>query len=291
MTRTRTRTIALLGHPVSHSISPRFQQAALDALGIDARYEAWDTAPEDLAITIERLRSGDLLGANVTVPHKVAAMRLIDRPDAMAERVGALNTIINRDGLLHATNTDVTGVLNALRDAGVEAGGAEVVLIGAGGAARAVVVAMRSAGASRVTIANRTAANARALLEVGGPDLDMRYAPLDAQDATFRHAVREAGIVIQSTSMGMLHGPAEGESPVPAELFAPGQVAFDLVYVPEETPFLRAAAAAGATTVGGLMMLIHQGAEAFRLWLRQEPPIEVMVRAAREALAERRGPP
>ena len=287
MTRTRTRTIALLGHPVSHSISPRFQQAALDALGIDARYEAWDTAPEDLAITVEQLRSGDLLGANVTVPHKVAAMRLVDRPDAMAERVGALNTIIHRDGLLHATNTDVAGILNALRDAGVEAGGAEVVLIGAGGAARAVVVAMRGAGASRVTIANRTAANARALLQVGGPDLDMRYAPLDVEDAIFRRAVRGARIVVQSTSMGMLHGPAEGESPVPAELFAPGQVAFDLVYVPEETPFLRAAAAAGATTVGGLMMLVHQGAEAFRLWLRQEPPIEVMVRAAREALAER----
>ncbi|RLT39237.1 MAG: shikimate dehydrogenase, partial [Chloroflexi bacterium] len=279
-----TRTLALLGHPVAHSISPRFQQAALDALGIDARYEAWDTAPEDLAATIERFRSGDVLGGNVTVPHKVAAMRLIDRPDAMVERVGALNTIVNRSGLLHATNTDVAGITNALRDAGVEAGGAQVVLIGAGGAARAVVVAMRTAGAARVTVANRTEANAHALAEVGGPDLDMRYAPLDASDATFRRAVSGARIVIQSTSMGMLHGPAEGDTPVPAELFSPGQVAFDLVYVPEETPFLRAAASGGATTVGGLMMLIHQGAEAFRLWLGQEPPIDVMVRAARQAL-------
>ncbi|RLT39145.1 MAG: shikimate dehydrogenase [Chloroflexi bacterium] len=287
MTRTPSRTVVLLGHPVSHSISPRFQQAALDALGIDVRYKAWDTPPEQLASTIERLRSGDLLGANVTVPHKVAAMRYIDRPDAMVERVGALNTIINRDGLLHATNTDVAGVTNALREAGVEARGADVVLIGAGGAARAVIVAMRSAGAARLTIVNRTAANAHALVEVGGPDLDMRYAPLDVEDATFRRAIREARIVIQGTSMGMLHGPAEGETPVPADLFSPGQVAFDLVYVPEETPFLRAAAAGGATTVGGLMMLIHQGAEAFRLWLGVDPPIEVMVKAARAALAER----
>ncbi|MFA7249160.1 MAG: shikimate dehydrogenase [Dehalococcoidia bacterium] len=282
-----TRTIALLGHPVSHSISPRFQQAALDALGVDARYEAWDTAPEDLPAAIERLRSGDLLGANVTVPHKVAAMRLVDRPDAMAERVGALNTIINREGLLHATNTDVAGIVNALREAGVDAAGRDVVLIGAGGAARAVVVAMRSAGAARLTIANRTIGNAQALAVVGGPALDMRYAPLDTEDPVYRRAVQGAQIVIQSTSMGMLHGPAEGTTPVPAELFSPGQVAFDLVYVPEETPFLRAAAAAGATTVGGLMMLIHQGAEAFRLWLGQDPPIEVMVRAARQALAER----
>ena len=282
-----TKTMTLLGHPVSHSISPRFQQAALDALGIDAKYEAWDTLPEDLPATIERLRSGDVLGANLTVPHKVAAMRLVDRPDALVERVGALNTIINRGGLLHATNTDVAGITGALREAGIEAGGKDVVLLGAGGAARAVVVAMRTAGAKRVTIANRTAANAHALAIVGGPDLDMRYAPLDVADATFRRAVSEAQIVIQSTSMGMLHGPAEGDSPVPAELFSPGQVAFDLVYVPEETPFLRASAAAGATTVGGLMMLIHQGAEAFRLWLGQEPPIDVMVRAARQALAER----
>ncbi len=281
------RTIALLGHPVAHSISPRFQQAALDALGIDARYEAWDTPPEQLAAHIERFRSGDLLGGNVTVPHKVAAMRYIDRPDAMVERVGALNTIVNRDGLLHATNTDVAGITGALREAGVEARGADVVLIGAGGAARAVVVAMRMAGAARLTIANRTAANGHALVEVGGPDLDMRYAPLDVQDATFRQAVSGARIVIQSTSVGMAHGPDESGTPVPAELFSPGQVAFDLVYVPEETPFLRAASAAGATTVGGLMMLIHQGAEAFRLWLGADPPIEVMVKAARQALAER----
>ena len=282
-----TRTITLLGHPVAHSISPRFQQAALDALGIDAVYEAWDTPPEHLAANIERLRSGDLLGANLTVPHKVAAMCLVDRPDAMVERVGALNTIINRDGLLHATNTDVAGITNSLREAGVEARGADIVLLGAGGAARAVVVAMRMAGARRITITNRTAANAHALASVGGLDVDMRYAPLDVEDASFRRAISEARIVIQSTSMGMLHGPAEGESPVPAELFSPGQTAFDLVYVPEETPFLRAASAAGATTVGGLMMLIHQGAEAFRLWLQQEPPIDVMVRAARQALAER----
>ncbi len=281
------RTIALLGHPVAHSISPRFQQAALDALGISARYEAWDTVPEDLPAAIERFRSGDVLGGNVTVPHKVAAMRLVDRPDAMVERVGALNTIINRAGLLHATNTDVAGITNALREAGVEAGGADIVLIGAGGAARAVVVAMRSAGAARITIANRTAANAHALAVIGGSDLDMRYVPLDEDDAAFRLAVSRARIVIQSTSMGMLHGPAEGVSPVPAAWFSPGQVAFDLVYVPEETPFLRAAASAGATTVGGLMMLIHQGAEAFRLWLGQEPPVEIMVRAARQALAER----
>ena len=282
-----TRTIALFGHPVAHSISPRFQQAALDALGIDARYEAWDVPPEELPSAIERLRSRDLIGANVTVPHKVAAMRLVDRRDALAERVGALNTIVNRDGLLHATNTDVAGIRRALATAGVEVAGASVLLIGAGGAARAVVVAMREAGARRLTIANRTLAGAAALAHVAGDVRDVRFAPLEAGDGTFRTAVREAQIIVQATSLGMRHGPAEDATPVPADLFVRGQVAFDLVYIPEQTPFLRAAAAAGARTVGGLEMLVGQGAEAFRLWTGQEPPVEVMLAAAREALVGR----
>ncbi|RLT35073.1 MAG: shikimate dehydrogenase [Chloroflexi bacterium] len=282
-----TKRIALLGHPVAHSISPAFQQAALDACAIDARYEAWDTSPEDLRIAVERLRSGDLLGANVTVPHKVEAMRLVDRPDALAERVGALNTIVHRNGLLEATNTDVTGILRALESAEVEVRGAEVLLIGAGGAARAVVVAMRHAGAARVVIANRTPGRASALASLGGEDLDLRYAPLDIADATFRGAANRARIIVQSTSLGMRHGPDEQANPVPAELMHPGQVAFDLVYVPEETPFLRAAAEAGARPVGGLAMLVHQGAEAFRLWTGAPPPLDVMFEAAREALAAR----
>lgn len=280
-----TKRIALLGHPVAHSISPAFQQAALDACAIDARYEGWDTRPEELQIAIERLRSGDLLGANVTVPHKVAAMRFIDRPDALAERVGALNTIVHRNGLLEATNTDVTGVLRALASAGVEVRGAEILLVGAGGAARAVVVAMRQAGAARVVIANRTPERAAALVSLGGADLDLRYAPLDPGDATFRAAAGRARVIVQSTSLGMRHGPDEDANPVPGDLMHPGQVAFDLVYVPEETPFLRAAAAAGARPVGGLAMLVHQGAEAFRLWTGVEPPLDVMFEAARAALA------
>ena len=158
-----TAVIALIGHPVAHSVSPRFQQAALDACGIDARYEAWDVAPADLPQAVERLRAGDSPGANVTVPHKVAMMRFVDRPDARAERVGALNTVVRRDALLHATNTDVSGMLRALAEAGVEVAGQRVVLIGAGGAARAVVVAMREAGAAQLTVANRTAAHAEAL--------------------------------------------------------------------------------------------------------------------------------
>lgn len=281
------KRIALLGHPVSHSISPRFQQAALDALGIAATYEAWDTPPEDVPIAVERLRSGDLLGANVTVPHKVAVMRLVDRPDALAERVGAVNTVVNRNGLLEATNTDVAGILRTFEGAQVALAGKQIALIGAGGAARAVVVAMRQAGAARVTIVNRTQARAEELAPLGGDELDLRFAPLDPSDPTFRSTFDSADVVVQSTSVGMRHGPAEHDSPVPDDAIGEGQVAFDLVYVPEATPFLRNASEHGAVAIGGLDMLVHQGAASFELWTGRKAPLEVMFQAARAALAER----
>ena len=232
-----------------------------------------------------------MLGANVTVPHKVAAMRLIDQPDSLVEFVGALNTIVNRDGRLQATNTDVTGVLNALAEADADLAGANVVVLGAGGAARAVVVAMRQAGVARVTIANRTETRAEELVALGGSDLDVRTCPLDPESERLRVAVTAARLIVQTTSLGMRHGPDEGATPIPARMMRPGQLAFDLVYTPEQTPFLAAAEQAGARTLGGLAMLVHQGAAAFRLWTGQEPPLATMFEAARAALDASRGAP
>jgi shikimate dehydrogenase len=286
-----TRTIALLGHPVAHSISPAFQQAALDALQIDARYEAWDTTASSLQSAVERLRSRDLLGANVTVPHKVAVMRLIDQPDSLVEFVGAVNTIVNRDGRLHATNTDVTGILATLAEVGTDLRGANVVILGAGGAARAVVVAMRRAGVARVTIANRTESRAAELVPLGGADLDVRTCRLAPDSERLPVSVAAARLIVQTTSLGMRHGPDEGATPIPARMMRPGQIAFDLVYTPERTPFLEAAEQAGARPVGGLNMLVHQGAAAFRLWTGQDPPLPVMFEAARAALDASAGAP
>ena len=282
-----TATIALLGHPVAHSISPPMQQAALDALGVDARYEAWDVLPGEVAAAVERLRAGDVLGANVTVPHKVEMLERADEVGALAGQVGAVNTIVPREGRLHGANTDVAGVLRTLADAGVDVAGAEVVLIGAGGAARAVVVALRAEGAVRLTIANRTPANAASLTDLGGDGMEVRIAPLDATSPRLRDAMARARLVIHSTTLGMRHGPDESATPIPAELFVAGQAALDLVYVPERTPFLRAADAAGAQPIGGLGMLVYQGAESLRMWTGLEPPTEVMFAAARAALAGR----
>ncbi|MDP6604630.1 MAG: shikimate dehydrogenase [Dehalococcoidia bacterium] len=283
MTASRGRTIALLGHPVAHSLSPHFQQAALDAAGVDARYEAWDTLPASLPQAVERLRSAGLLGANITVPHKVEALRLIDRPDALAELVGAVNTITNRDGLLYGTNTDVHGVLQSLEDGGVEIAGRTVLLIGAGGAARAVVVAMRQGRAGALTIANRTEARAHDVASAAGDELPVAVCPLDPSTTPFQEAMARSELVIHSTSLGMRNGPDEQATAVPAELFRAGQTAFDLVYTPERTPFLQAAERAGARTIGGLSMLVHQGAESFRLWTGEQPPLDVMFEAARTA--------
>lgn len=279
-------TIALIGHPVSHSISPPMQQAALDALGIDAQYEAWDTPALDLPIAIERLRSGSVLGANVTVPHKVEAMRLVDRPDAVAERVGAINTITNDRGRLLATNTDVAGVLRALGDADIEVRDATVLLVGAGGAARAVVVAMRQAGAARLFVANRTLERADALRPLAGSDLSLDSVPFDVDGEALSAAAARSSIVVNATSIGMRHGPAPRSSPLPGRLLHEGQAVFDLVYTPRETALLAAAEAAGARPVGGLAMLVHQGAESLRHWTGAEPPLDVMYSAAARALDE-----
>ncbi len=281
-----TATIALIGHPVAHSISPALQQAALDALGVDARYEAWDVLPGELAPVVERLRSAAVLGANVTVPHKLEMLRLADRQDAIAERVGAANTIVRRGSELHATNTDVVGVLRALEDADVAIAGLEAVLIGAGGAARAVVAALRMGGARVVTVANRTSGRADELRPVAGEELELRSCPLDPSSEALRLAMTRAALVIHSTPLGMRHGPDEAATPLPAAFFVPGQAAFDLVYTPERTPFLQAAEAAGARPIGGLGMLVHQGAESFRLWTGLEPPLQVMFEAARAALED-----
>lgn len=282
-----TRTAVLLGHPVAHSLSPRFQQAAFDAMGLDVRYEAWDVRPDDLPQTIDRLRAAEVLGANVTIPHKVAMLGLVDRVDAIAERVGAINTIVRRDGLLHGTNTDVAGVTQALLAGGVDLRGCTVVVLGAGGAARAVVAALRSAHAAGVTVANRTYARAEALRTVAGEELPFSACSLDPSDQRLQAAMAAAGLVIHSTALGMRHGPDETATPVPADLFHAGQTAFDLVYVPERTPFLLAAEQAGARPLGGLAMLIYQGAASFRLWTGIDAPVEVMFQAARAALAER----
>ena len=280
-----THQVGLFGYPLSHSISPAFQQAALDHCSIPARYHRWAVPPERLPTEVERLRGDDYLGANVTIPHKEAVAGLVDEVDEVARRLRAVNTIVKVDGRLIGRNTDEYGFMRSLRETGrFSPEGKAAVLLGAGGAARAAAFGLIAAGAARLTVANRTPQRAEALAaEASADGCEVEAVPADAD--TLAEVCGEADLIVNATSVGMRRGPAEGESPLPEGAIRPGAVVFDMVYTPTETPLLRQAAGAGAHPVGGLPMLVFQGAASFRMWTGVEAPAPVMFRAAEEAMA------
>ena len=284
-----THRVGIIGYPLAHSISPAMQQAAIDQCGLDATYEVWETAPESLAGLLGWLReTPQVWGANVTVPHKEAVFRQVDWAEETAAAVGAVNTIVVRDGRLHGYNTDVAGFVRALeQDAAFDAKGKRVLLLGAGGAARAVLVAMARLGADHVTVANRTLPRAAVLAELARSwGLAARAVLLDDQPLSRERADSSWDLIVNATSMGMRHSQAEGELAMAAALIPSGALVYDLVYNPPVTPLLEAAKAAGAQTLPGLPMLVYQGAEAFTLWTGIEAPTEVMMEAGQKALRD-----
>ena len=285
-----TARAGLIGHPVGHSISPAFQQAAFDAAGIAARYEAWDVEPGELADVIEGLREGDALGANVTIPYKEAALRHMDGLHQTARFAGAINTIVNQEGHLQGYNTDVTGFQRALAEAGFDPAGKRALLWGAGGAARAAAWGLVWRGISAITIVNRTAARAGRLrhdLAAASAGAALRSFGADSEEA--RRALGEADLVVQCTSVGLAGSGSAGESPFEAAALGEGAFAFDLIANPPESALVLAARERGLRAEGGLPMLVWQGAAAFELWTGREAPGELMMAAAKSAMAELAG--
>ena len=282
-----TARVGVIGRPVAHSISPRFQQAAFDALNVDARYEAWDAAPDELAALIESLREPEALGANVTIPYKEAVVRHMDGLHQTARFVGAVNTIVNNDGHLQGYNTDVAGFQRSLAEAGCDPAGAHALLWGAGGAARAVAWALIWRGVDALTIVNRTAVRAGRLRhDLASASAGVRLRALGADDDAVGDALADAQIVVQCTSVGLRGSSTEGRLPFdPAALRADAFLA-DLIANPTETPLVHAARAAGRCAVGGLPMLVYQGAASFELWTQRAAPTDVMLAAAEAAMAE-----
>lgn len=271
--------IGLIGDPVEHSLSPAFQQPAFDALGLAIRYELWPTALSELPRRLDDLRAGRALGANVTVPHKEAVFAAVDDVSPTARRAGAVNTIVPRAGRLHGDNTDVYGFVVPLRRRGMDLKRASCVIVGAGGAARGVAVALLDAGVSRLTIANRTLSRAEGIAAaLADSRLDVCL-PDELGDIG-----RGAHLLVNATSLGW-----GGDAlPLPEDVFdvlASDAIAYDLTY--RETPFLRAAAARGVATLDGLPMLVHQGARSFELWTGRVAPVELMWQAAVAARAAR----
>lgn len=263
------KTAALLAHPAGHSGSPAMHNAAFEALGIEARYEAWDIPSDGLADALTRLRDPSILGANISLPHKHAVLELADVVQEDAATIGATNVLVKRDGQLEARNSDAVGFMRSLTEAGVAPRGAAAVVLGAGGAAHAVVHALNRAGARSVKIINRTPSKTAALTgRVGG-----QSATWDALDA------RAVDVWVNATTVGMAGGAGEGESPIPTGILmaAPKHATVvDIVYAPRVTPLLETARSAGLNTVDGTGMLVHQGAVAFEWWTGKEAPVAVM---------------
>jgi shikimate dehydrogenase len=279
--------LGVITAPHKQSTSPAFQQAAIDALGLGIVYERWPTPPDGLATRVTGLRAPSVLGANITIPYKEAVMPMVDELDPLAQRVGAVNTVLNHEGRLSGYNTDVKGFLRALRDdAGFDPRDCHAVIAGAGGAARAVVVALIEAGAASIAVVNRSAERAQRLVDdlsplAGGTWLEA----LPAAPGSWAKMAPRAQLLVNCTSVGMA-GASPDESPVPPGLIRPETLVFDLVYCPLETQLLREAHSIGARTLGGLPMLVYQGAASFKIWTAREAPLDIMLDAARKALAE-----
>lgn len=276
----------IIGHPVAQSLSPAFQSAAFAHCGLQTVYERWDTPPSALEARIAGLRSHDLLGANITIPYKEAVFPLLDELGGQSARVGAVNTIVNRQGRLFGFNTDGPGFVAALRNvAHFEPEGKAILLLGAGGAARGIAFALAEARTQRIAIANRDGARALRLAAdvAAGGFRESNHVPLPASLAGY-------DAVVNCTSIGMHGGPAPESLPADLATAKPGALVVDIVYAPEETPFLAAARARQLPTLGGLPMLIYQGALAFELWTGLAAPVDVMFESARRALAERERP-
>lgn len=281
--------VGLIGDPVAHSFSPRFQQAAFNALGIPARYELWHTPLSQLVERVRSLCDTDCLGANVTIPHKEAVLPLLDNVDPLAARIGAVNTIVHRNDYLYGYNTDAAGLLYALHEGGIGTQHADgkialdgytAILLGAGGAARAAAFALVNAGVERLIILNRHLERALLL----ATELQQSYdrPVFSLSDPAFL-IPSSSSIIINATSLGM-HGDV---SPLPGEILARFDAettfVYDMIYNPTQTYLLIQASLMGLRTANGLSMLLHQGALAFTMWTNQPAPLDIM----RKSLLER----
>lgn len=278
----RTAVYGILGWPVDHSASPAMHNAAFTHLGVDAVYVPFGARPEALASAVAGLRALGVRGANVTVPHKEAILPLLDEVDLDARTLGAVNTIVRDAERLVGFNTDAPGLVRSLEEAGVDVRGRRVTVLGAGGAARAAVVGLARAGATRVHIAARRPDQADAIRRAVQPSVcDTTLDPCPMDDPHLASRFAETDLLVQATSATLGGGPDAQAftAALPMDALPKAAAVVDLVYQPLETPLLRAARRRGLRGVDGLGMLLHQGALAFERWTGKAAPVQVMRRA------------
>lgn len=262
----------VIGHPIAHSKSPLIHGSWIAEHGLEASYQPFDVAPEAVPDFIERVREGEFVGGNVTIPHKEAVMALMDTVDPLAKKIGAVNTVVCDNGTLLGSNTDYLGFLASL-DAGApgwDKGLDSAVVLGAGGASRAILVALIDRGVPVIDLLNRTPARAEALAAEFGPTI--RPGPL----TDFAARASTAGLLVNTSSVGMQ---GTGFSGIDLKLLRPGAVVTDIVYTPLITPLLAEAQAQGFASVDGLGMLLHQAVPGFTAWFGTQPSVTPELRA------------
>lgn len=277
----RIKLFALIGDPVEQSLSPAMHNAAFRALRLNCVYVAFRIPKTLLTDAIAGVRAMGIRGFNVTTPHKVAIANLLDELDESASLVGAVNTVKNDRGKLVGYNTDGEGAIRALEEKIDSLEGLNVVLLGAGGAARAIAFSLVKAG-TRISIANRTPSKARALASAIDQKLGKSVELVSLNPAELARALKGADVLINATTVGMRS--SIDQTLVTADMMHRELVVNDIVYEPLQTRLLREAKKAGAKTVNGLGMLIHQGALAFEIWMSKRAPIKVMETAAKRQL-------
>ena len=274
--------LGIFGFPVAHSKSPQMHRAAARALGIALEYDLFEVAPADLAAQVRAKHDERIGGYNLTVPHKQAVIALLDEVAADARSIGAVNTVVRTDDRYVGHNTDAPGLVRSLEEAGVRIEDGKVVILGAGGAARAAVVGLSSAGAGEIAVLARRPEQGEALVEslAGVVEGILEAAPLSEADWHFDSAT----LLVQATSATLASNPRAGEfaAMLPIEALPPDAAVVDMVYEPLKTAVLARAEERGLRTVDGLGMLLHQGTIAFEMWTGLPAPLDVMRGALRD---------
>lgn len=275
--------ICLIGDPVEHSISPVIHNEVFKKLGLNYVYLAFRVVSNELEHAVRGLKALGAVGFNVTLPHKVAIIKYLDELSSEARSIGSVNTVVSSGGKLVGYNTDVIGVTNTFKSLSINLHDVSVVVLGAGGAGRAVVHALASNGSSSIYIVNRTLGKAVELANEFSTKFPyVEFRPMSLTLNNLQTALERSQILINTTSVGMY--PKVDESLIPLELLRNDLTVFDIVYNPVETKLLRDARSRGAKTIDGVHMLVHQAAASFRLWTGVEPPIDFMFDVAYSSL-------
>lgn len=269
----RTSLVGVMGDPVEHSVSPPMHNAAFKSLGLDFAYVPFRVKKTDLARAVDAIRALDIRGVNITIPHKVEIIPLLDDVDPLAQEIGAVNVVVNNRGLLMGYNTDAEGFLNVLLGHGIEPDGKNVVILGAGGAARAIAFALGTRGAHLI-ILNRTRSRAAACAADVSKATGATVEALALDRKNLADSLERGHLLVNTTSVGMV--PQANETLVTADFIRPHFIVADIVYNPMKTRLLAEAEKAGARTISGLEMLIWQGALAFEKWTGKKAPLNVM---------------